>query len=473
MKRLILSALFSIVCFVCFAQATSETVCHLGFTYDISQCPQWGLKKPIITSITPYTPAEQAGLKTGNIIESVEGIKTLGLASETLSQLLNPANKDKIVITVRDFGEPKNILLQPICKNRNAISEDQLATAFSFYSLETTFSRHFTCPFSTTSTEDPIDFSSFRTFAFSELDKHNSELETTIYGLIQTDLETKGMRADAESPDLLVQTYYFFDKNPNYMGANRVMVEKETTYRYNTTTQRMEAFPFLPASTAEAESEYLLQLGVRLVDQKAKPGRILWECEANEFLEKPYDLMSYAQVHIPLMFKQFPYVKHKENVRFTLHQQVYNYTGISYDIDALSKIVQVDPNSPAWTAGIRKGQTVKRIDQHKMNSTADEYTQAYKSFISATMKYRNVRTRFTDTNGFRQCMYWDEAYYPKVASALKSAKYKAPFSYLFAYAPYVRPNANNMCTFYVEKDGETTELNLRPSLRTAVSLMVQ
>ena len=473
MKRLLITSLFSIISVLCFAQETSETVCHLGFTYDISKCPQWGYNKPVITSVTPYTSAEQAGIKAGDILEAVEGVKTLGLTAETLSQLLNPANKEKIVITVKDFALPKNILLRPMCKNRNAITEDQLAAAFSFYSLETTFSRVFTCPFKTNVTHDAVDFSSYQTFAFSELDINNRELETTIYGLIQANLETKGMRASVDAPDIVIQTYYFFNKNPNYKGVNRVVIDKETTYRYNSLTHQMEAFPFLPLSTSEVESEYLLQLGIRFVDQKIKPGRILWECEANEFLEKPYELVNYAQVHVPLMLEQFPQVKHKENVRFMLKQQMYNYTGIGFDIDNLNRIVQVDPNSPAWLAGIRKGQTVKQINNHSISRSADEYTQAYRNFISATMKYRDAHTRFTDTNGFTQCMYWDESDYSKVASALKSKKYKAPFSYLFAYAPYVNPSANNLCIFIVEKNGVNTVLNLRPTLRTSVSLTVQ
>ena len=69
----------------------------------------------------------------------------------------------------------------------------------------------------------------------------------------------------------------------------------------------MEIFPFLNPTAAETEAEYLLQFGFRLIDQRDVPGRILWECEANELLEDSYRLDEYARIHAPLMCMQYPY----------------------------------------------------------------------------------------------------------------------------------------------------------------------
>ena len=84
-------------------------------------------------------------------------------------------------------------------------------------------------------------------------------------------VDQKGLTVDIAKPDLLIQTFYFFDKNPNYLGANKVLVEKEPTYRYNFSHSKMEKFPFLNYAAAEAEAEYLLQFGIRIIDQKDIP----------------------------------------------------------------------------------------------------------------------------------------------------------------------------------------------------------
>ena len=140
--------------------------------------------------------------------------------------------------------------------------------------------QEFVCPFKTTVTSDGVDFGNFKTFAFSTIDENNRKLETVINECIENELTKKGLTVDIAKPDLLIQTFYFFDKNPNYLGANKVLVEKEPTYRYNFSHSKMEKFPFLNYAAAEAEAEYLLQFGIRIIDQKDIPGRVLWECEA-------------------------------------------------------------------------------------------------------------------------------------------------------------------------------------------------
>ena len=102
-----------------------------------------------------------------------------------------------------------------------------------------------------------------------------------------------------------------------------------------------------------------------MIDQAFVPGRILWECEANELLEDSYKLEEYARVHVPLMLMQYPYVKYGRNVLYKVNQKTYNYTGISYDIDRLELITDVDRNSPAYAAGSvrdvdREGSTITR-----------------------------------------------------------------------------------------------------------------
>lgn len=456
------------------AQNRNASICRLGFTYDISQSKNWGYQKPVIKNVIPYSSAERAGIRKYDVIEKINGVPVLEIDAEDISKLLNPIGKREVLLSVSNLATPEEqIMVRKDCKKSDAITEDQLAAAYSMYSLETTGEQTFTCPFTTTVTPDSVDFGRFHTFTFSAIDENNRQLETAINESIEKVLTQKGLKVDAERPDLLIQTFYFFDKNPNYVGANRVQVEKEPTYRYDFAHKKMERFPFLSHAAVEAEAEYLLQFGIRIIDQKEIPGRVLWECEANELMEESYRLDEYARMHVPLMCMQYPYAKYGRNVPFKVTRKTYNYTGISYNIDRLEQVVDVDQNSPAYAAGIRANDIIEKIDGHKMGYSAEEFSAAYKRFISSTMKYRDPKTMFTDANGFKYCMEWDVFKYPQIAEEVQEADFLPAFSYLYFFAPYINPSGNNACTFSVKRGKNEFEVIIRPTIRAEVMVEVQ
>ena len=169
MKRAILSVLLLFAFLTGFAQ--NRNICRLGITYDISQSDHWGKSKPVITSVIPYSPAD--------LIIAIDGVQTTDISPEEIGEMLNPAGKNEVLLTIGNLATPaKQVLVKKECKKGNAITEEQLATAFSMYSLETTSEREFVCPFKTTVTADPVDFGKFKTFAFSAIDENNSKLET-------------------------------------------------------------------------------------------------------------------------------------------------------------------------------------------------------------------------------------------------------------------------------------------------------
>lgn len=474
MKRIILSILLLFVFMVGYAQNRNASICRLGFTYDISQSKNWGKNKPVITGIIPYSSAELAGVKQGDIIEAIDGVTTTEVSPQEIAELFNPAGKNEVILTISNLAVPtKQVMVKKDCKKVNSIMEDQLASAFSMYSLETTGERTFTCPFKTVVPPDSVSFAKFKTFAFAAIDENNRKLETAINECIEKELTKKGLTLNIAQPDILIQTFYFFDKNPNFKGTNVILVDKEPTYRYNFTQSKMDSFPFLGSSAAEAEAEYLLQFGFRMIDQAFVPGRIIWECEANELLEDSYRLEEYARIHAPLMLMQYPYVKYGRNVQYKVNQKTYNYTGISYDIDRLELITDVDRNSPAYASGLRPRDVIEKINDNKMNYSAEEFTAGYKNFISKTMKYRDPKTRFTDANGFKRCMFWDTFKYSQVADALQSSGNVGAFSYLYYYAPYVNPAGNNACTFEVKRGKNKMEYIVRPTIRREVTVEIK
>jgi membrane-associated protease RseP (regulator of RpoE activity) len=473
-KQGILTVLFLCFWFEGTILGQNPMICRTGFTYEISQSANWGKGKPVIIAVYPYSSAETAGLKANDVVESIDGISVTDIKPEDISALLNPAEKNEISLTVTNIETSnKQVTVRKECKRNDAITEDQLASAFAMYSLESSSERLFTCPFKTTTTNDTISFAFFQTFAFSPIDEDNRKLEEVINACIEKELRKKGLSFHASDPDMIVQTFYYYKKNPAYKGENKVTVNKQPCFRYDLTLNRMQRFPFLSYATAESEAQYLLQLGFRLVDQRFTKGQILWECEANEMLESPFRLENYAQTHIPLMCMQYPYAKYSRNVQFKINQKVYNYTGISYNMNRLEQVMSVAPNSPAQTAGIIALDVIEKIDNHLLNHTADEFTAAYKQFITNTLTYRDPKTVFTDANGFQYCMYWDKFNYTHVADVLQNPKSMAPFSYLYKFAPYVNPSGVNACTFRIKRGKEKVELVVRPVIHTEMMIEIK
>jgi hypothetical protein len=455
-------------------QGQESVLCRPGFTYDVSRSPAWGMGRPVITHVYPYSPAEQAGLKVSDIIETVEGDPVEGLDAQEIARRLNPAGKSEVSLTVSSLKDAgRAVTVQKDCKRADAITEDRLAVAFSMYSVENTSERIFVCPFTTT--VDTANLARYKTFAFAPTDENNRSLEETLNACIEKELRGKGLEYSPHDPDILVETFYLYNRNPNYVrtAGSGAQAGKPSVYRYDFALRRMQKFPFLSYTAAETGAEYLLQLGIRMTDKRYRPGHVVWECEANEMLSAPFRLENYAQTHIPLMFMQYPYVRYSRNVQFLVSSKAYNYTGLHYDINRLERVIDVDLNSPAHIAGIQPRDVIESIDSRPLNHTAEEYTTAYKQFIIHTMPLRNPETAFTDAGGFRYCMYWKEFDYAQVAEALRAPRFLSVFAYLYKYAPYVSPSGVNTCNFRIRRGKDRINITIRPTVHTETTVTIK
>ncbi len=473
MKKIVSSLLFFFVCFVGFSQNQNETVCRPGFTFEISQSAHWGKNKPVVTHVIPSTAAYQAGLKAGDIIVSIYDIPVEDIPLSRINEFLNAQGKNEIIMTVSNLeAENRKIMFRKACKRANAVTEDFLAGAFSLYSPEANFDRIFTCPFTTTTTLEPVDFMTFKTYAFSTIYVEDNDLEKFINETISTSLSRKGLKEGPVTPDLLVQTYYFFDRNPNFKGKNQLLVRKTPVYRFDRTRNEMVVVPFLNGNSSDVEAEYILQFGIRLVDQKIHPGRIVWECEANELLEEPFTLEEYTRIHIPLMCMQYPYVKYSGNVLYRVDRKVYNYTGIEYDINRMGLVLSADRNTPAYTGGIRPRDVIMRINGQPLNASAEMLSENYNEFIANTEHLRDEHTTYTHANGYKNCMLWDKNGYVQLTDYFQDKSSQCPFAYLFYYIPYINPSGINTCTFELRRGNKLMEVKVNPSIRTEQSVYI-
>ncbi|MDR1720008.1 MAG: DUF4136 domain-containing protein [Dysgonamonadaceae bacterium] len=468
MKPLLLFLVSITVYSFVYSKPVEEYVCQLGFTFEMSQQAGWGQNKPVVIAIQPLSPADAAGLKVNDIIESINFAPTEGQMVNIIHDWLYNNTDDQIRLTVSNLKySNKDLTLFKDCKLANAINEKDLAYSHAFYSLEDVQLRNFTCPFKT-NVNSEVNLMKYKTFTFPMIDENHKDLENIINEEIKSFLEKIGLTYVTESADLIVHTYYSYNKNLNYEG--NVNADKfPTACRYNVHSSTIETLPiYYHPLINQRQAQYFLNFGIRLIDRRRSANNnlfVVWECEANEMLSGDYRLEAYSKFHIPLMLMQYPYIKTREAAHFSYKKIKYNYTGLNYNIDNLKEIVDIDRFSPAYQASIRPGDEVERICGIKLEGDSKEASNAYKQFIYKTMPLRDSKTTYTDASGFTKCMFWDKFQYVQVAEAFKNPEYKTMYAYLFYFEPYINLSGTNILFFEIKRGKDKFSVKVTPTVR--------
>ena len=462
MKRLVFLLTFLSSCLIAFSQTEPKMVCQYGFTFEISTQKNWGYLQPVVTSVIPNTSADAAGIRTDDIIEKIGDKPTAGENIETIMSRLQESN-EQIQLTVSNLkGSNQSRTLDRYCYYNTSLSERDLASVYSFYSLEDVQTHAFTCPFKTLVNQEN-NLILYTTFGFAAPDPENQALDRTINAVIRKSLEQKGLKYSDKNPDLIVQTHYSHTPNPNF--RNSLNVDKyPVACRYNVNTKSMENLPIYYNPLIQTnQAKYFLKLGIQLIDNKKKnKNTVVWECEANEFLKSDYSIADYAEFHIPMMFMQYPYPKSTEVAPFYYSRSRYNYTGIHYNMDNLNEVTEVDPSSPAEKAGIQPGDIIEKINGIKFVSKAKKADNNYKQFIYKTLPFRDPTTQFTNAEGFTRCMYWDKMQYAQIQDEFRKPEYSTVFSYLFYFQPYINLSGTNIVDFSIVRDRQKETVKVKP-----------
>ena len=465
MKRLAFLFTFLSFYFVTFSQAGTKYNCQYGFTFELSMQKSWGYAQPIVMSVTPNTSADAAGIQIYDIIEKINDRPTAGETLETIISWLYDTN-NPVRLSISNLKEGnKDYTLKKHCRLNNSLSERDLASIYSFYSLEDVQTHAFTCPFRSTVAED-INLIQYATFGFSVPNPDNIALENSINTVIRKSLEQKGLKYSENNPDIIVQTYYSHTPNPNYL--NNTQAEKlPVAHRYNVHKKSMEFIPiFFNPLIHPNQAKYLLKYGIKLIDNRKKNNTAIWECEANEFLQSNYSLSDYAEFHTPLMFMQYPYIKTRDFAEFYHSRSRYNFTGLHYNMDNLKEISEVTPLSPAAQAGIQAGDIIEKINDIKFVSNTKTADNNYKQFIFKTSSLRDASTQFTNAEGFTRCMYWDKFKYVQIQDEFRKQSFSTVFAYLFYFAPYINLSGTNIVSFNIIRGKQKEEIRIKPTIFT-------
>lgn len=468
MSRIVSIIIFSFLILQINAQ-TSPTVCRAGFAFEISNNPNWGNGEPIIINITPGSPAERAGLKLNDIILEVNGQGTYLKPHHTINAWMLDNDQSDIEISIRNLETDfRTIRIEKDCRSRNGIDESKLAPVFAFYSLEDVQNRTFHIPMKITTNENAV-FSDYRTFDFAPVEDGTPAIDARISAIFERMLKERGLKRDQNDPDFIIQTFYSYQSNPSYNDNPSNATNDIPHWRFDIKNNKMVKLPLFSPTEVVKDSEvpYFLEFGYRFYDRKfVEPGEMIqiWECEVKERLKSNYGLENYLETNLPLILLKYPYPGNMNLATYEVNFLQYNYTGLNYDIDNISRVAYVDANSPAANAGIKPGDIIKNIQGVKMSNNLKALTNSYRLFINETMSYRNPNTKYTDTNGYKDCMFWEVSEYNQVAKTLGKKSYQTAFSYLFNFNQYIDWDTPSTLSIDIERNRDKLNFDVKPEV---------
>ncbi|MEN9919995.1 MAG: hypothetical protein RL662_2431 [Bacteroidota bacterium] len=454
-----------------------DKYCDFGVKFEMSNTPGWGYGEPVILEVEPFSLAEKAGLKIGDVIMEINSTATYLRNRETISSWLMDSKSPEIKLTIRNLDTYfKEYSIQRKCKSVNAISEFNLASAYSFYSIEDTNQRAFSLPMRV----DPnmnIDFSDYRTFNFAVESTATPEIDQAINALFEKALIERGLVKNTNDPDMIVQSYYTFQPNVKYDARTNSKGLK--SWRYDTDKKIMAQLPILSGEDQNGESkgQYIIELGLRFFDKKYIDKNKLtqiWDCKTRDLLTAQITLPEYARLHAPLMLMQYPVSIPKSIAKYVVKTKAFNYTGMNFDINDMRTITDVDAASPAHNAGLKSGDVVKQINNIDFDFDITQLESSYRRFLIETMPLRDKKTKFIDANGFPDCMYWDKTKYPQIIEIFRKEDIYAPcFSYLYAFRPYVSGSSTKAAIEVEVKTtgGTTKKVRIIPQIQKSVSIL--
>lgn len=436
--------------------------CRHGMSWAISHNPAWGYGKPVVTRVLPYSPAERARIRVGDIIDMIDGYRTDSLNALQINQIMQTPDKLHTLET-SGFGRVgrKHIIAYE-CRDKDALTERELAELFSLYSVEDANQERIVYPYSY-SPQTHTSLLNFRTFRFAPSSPSTAQIDKVINSEIAHRLRTKGLEESQEA-DLIISTHY--QLVPVEGSASSGKANEGFSWRFDIQTNSLSPFPlynFSPSGISQAK--YTLNFGI--VMQSSKTNEVLWACEANEYLSDAITLENYARSSVYTMLLGFPYTPEQNAPRFVVRTLRYNYTGLIYSQSQMNLIHDIEVGSPAMKAGLRVGDIVRSINGQRLDKSSDVVLNNYFTSTERLERYRDKSLPpLTAYTGHLPLSYWRVDAYPNVLSALSSeSKLPTPFAYLFAFRPYISPIGNRAIIFEIERNGSVYHVPVEPSYR--------
>ena len=463
MKRLYHTTLLVILALCSFALTVHAQKAYVGLEYQLSYNDNWGANRPVILTVYPNSPAAQTGLRSGDIIEAINGQETHTMPEEEMIRLLQSEGGASVDLLVSNFAYHRvERHLKPMAQPTGALTERDIARAFGMYSLEDESDILISYPIST-GTEGKTDLINYETFGFVRTNKQHTNRDALIEQQITEALQALGLTYDQKNPDLLVDTYYSITENSAYDAAASRRSAVQTSLRIDPKAHKLVELPILPVGSDKTLARFYLKFGITIYSG-VNEHKMLWTSEAEELLSDDYTLTDYTALTVPVMLLQFPFTRYFNSlvVRFATHRHL--SLGINYQANNISTIHSLPLHSPAAEAGLRAGDEIIAINGRHLG-TADELSKGYLAFVKKSMACRTLELPFAIKNGPTNCRYWDSEDYARVAKLLDKDKYFGGFSYLFSFNPWITTAPRTGVTIDYLRDGVMLRVVVEPKLQ--------
>jgi hypothetical protein len=208
----------------------------------------------------------------------------------------------------------------------------------------------------------------FKTFDFEYISKDESLLEKNLLNKLERQLTGLGLVRNTDNPDILVIINFYSGQKEQYVPPQQIISTKIQSY-FNW------YWGYIPVPVTESKTKegytkvsYLTNINLKLLDAKEIPTSkvppVLWSASFSEVSPGKTFISDYAEKVFSNLLLQFPSVVN-ENCK-NLKENTYTYTGIIYDKRNPAVIADVLPGSPAYEAGMRKGDVILKISDRKL-----------------------------------------------------------------------------------------------------------
>lgn len=447
----------------------STPLCLSGLHWRLtSPSSTWGKGHPVVEAVRPYSMAERAGLRVGDLILYIGDVETSRLSPSQISALLEQSSPQ--LITFRRLnGQTLKGVLGKECKHRSEINERELAELFSLYSLEDSSLESSIYPFVYQSSLD-LSQGDIHTFSFAPSSVSSLVTDSKLNALIRTALVARGLQEVQTQGDLIVSTYYSLQHTGLPQAEGR---EYAFGWRFDPQAQNFIPVPIVTGTQSlQALAQYKLTLGITL--QKRRTPSQVWQVESNEYLSEGMSIESYAQLSIPIMLHRFPSTTSTTaGLSYSIQTLRYFYTGLTYSKSTLSQIVDVAQGSPAWRAGLRPGDKVRAINGIRIRKEqTEDILEDYFSLMEQTDRHRmHPQSMQGSAQSQLKSRYWKPEQYPTIAYAISRGRSEAAFSYVFAFRPYISSEAVEQLVFEIERRDQRHTVLVAPILRDETTII--